>query len=105
MIEYPIRKYDKLNRVIYIDWNGVERSIYMYWDDTEKVKIKYRLYSSDAEVEAYDKNGKVIIRNVSGKFVLDLPKLSIRNGRVSYYVDKKKLKEWQEKLENNKNKS
>jgi hypothetical protein len=105
MIEYPIKKYDKINRVIYIDWNGVERCIYIYWDNTEKVKIKYRLYSSDAEVEAYDKNGKIIIKNASGKLVLDLPKLKIRNGRISYSVDKNKIKEWQEKLENKKNKS
>jgi len=105
MIEYPIRKYDKLNRLIYIDWNGVERCINIYWDNTEKVKIKYRLYSKDAEVEAYDKNGKVIIKNVSGKFTLDLPKLKMKNGKISYNVDKNKLKEWQEKLENKKNKS
>jgi len=105
MIEYPIKKYDKLNRVIYVDWNGVERCINIYWGDTDKIKIKYRLYSSDAEVWAYDKNGKVIIRNVSGKFVLDLPRLKIKNNIVTYNVDKNKLKEWQEKLENNKNKS
>lgn len=105
MIDYPIKKYDKLNRLIYVDWNGIERLVNIYWDDTNKIKIKYRLYSNDAEVEAYDKNGKVIIRSVSGKFILDLPKLKIKNSRVLYSVDKKKIKEWQEKLENNKNKS
>jgi len=105
MIDYPIKKYDKLNRLIYIDWNGVERCINIYWDDTDKVKIKYRLYSKDAEVEAFDKNGKSIMKDASGKFTLNLPHLSIRNGKVSYSVDKNKLKEWQEKLENNKNKS
>lgn len=102
MIDYPIRKYDKLNRLIYIDWNGIERCINIYWDDTDKIKIKYRLYSDDSEVEAYDKNGKVIIKNVSGKFIIDLPRFKMKNGKVSYCIDKKLIKEWQEKLENKK---
>ena len=99
MEEYPLRKYDKLNRLIYIDFNGVERVIKIYWDDTEKVKIKYRLWKEDVEVEAYDKNGKKIFSSSGGRFNFELPRIKIRKDEIFYTVDKKKIKEWMIKLE------
>jgi len=73
--EYPIKKFDKLNRMVYVDWNGVERCINIYWGDTNKIKIKYRLWHSDTEVEAYDKNGNSIMKTSSGSLVVRLPRL------------------------------
>jgi hypothetical protein len=99
MSEYPIKKHDSLNRLIYVDWNGVERLINIYWGDTNKVKIKYRLWNDDAEVEAYDKNGNQVFNSSSGVAVFKFPRLRIEKGRVSYIVDKKKIKEWVLKLE------
>ncbi len=99
MEEYPLKKYDHLNRLIYVDWNGVERVIKIYWDDTDKVKIKYRLWREETEVEAYDKSGNQIFSSSSGNLSFRLPRLKIEYERIYYSVDKKKVKEWMKKLE------
>ncbi len=98
-MEFPIKKYDHLNRMIYVDWNGVERCINIYWDDTNKIKIKYRLWHKEIEVEAYDKKGRIVFRNSAGVSVLKFPRLRIENGKMIYIVDKKKIIEWLNKLE------
>jgi hypothetical protein len=98
-MEYPVKKFDHLNRLIYVDWNGIERCINIYWGDTNKVKIKYRLWNQEAEVEAYDKNGNVVFETISGAPVLKFPRLKIEKGRIAYCVDKKKVNEWMLKLE------
>lgn len=94
MNDYPIKNFDKLNRMVYVDWNGVERCINVYWDDTDKVKIKYRLWHNDAEVEAYDRNGKTIIKSSSGMVSIRFPRLTIENRKISYSVEKNKIEEW-----------
>ena len=98
-MEYPIKKYDHLNRVIYIDWNGVERCINIFWDDTNKIKIKYRLWHSETEVEAFDKKGKVVLQSSAGIVTINFPRLKFSNGRLFYMVDKKILNEWIKKLD------
>lgn len=101
-MEYPIKKYDNLNRLIYVDWNGVERCINMYWDDTTNIKIKYRLWNKEAQVEAFDKNGNVIISNITGSIIIKLPKLKVNELGFYYCVEKKKIQEWMKKLDCNK---
>lgn len=104
MEEYPVKKYDKLNRLIYVDWNGVERSINIYWDDTEKIKIKYRLWNQEAEVEAFDKNGNKIFSNATGTIVIKLPRIKLEKKNIFYVIEKKKIAEWKQKLESKKKK-
>ena len=99
MEEYPIKKYDHLNRLIYVDWNGIERCINIYWDDTNSLKIKYRLWNQDAEVEAYDKKGNQILTTTSGVPIVKFPRLKIEKQNIFYIVDKKKITEWLKKLE------
>lgn len=98
MSEYPIKKFDKLNRMVYVDWNGVERIINIYWDDTNKIKIKYRLWHNDYEVEAYNLKGKIIMKYSAGSFFLKLPRLTMKDNITSYIVDKNKITEWREKV-------
>jgi hypothetical protein len=98
MTEYPLKKFDHLNRMVYVDWNGVERCVNVYWGDTNKIKIKYRLWHNDSEVEAYDKNGNIIIRSSAGLLSLRMPRLVYENGKMAYVVDKKKIEEWRQKL-------
>jgi hypothetical protein len=99
----PIKKYDSLGRMIYVDWNGIERCINVFWDDTSKVKIKYRLWHDETEVEAFDKNGNVVFKSSSGVVIVKFPKLKFKDGRLFYTVDSQKIKEWLQKLECNKN--
>lgn len=103
-MEYPFKKFDHLNRLIYVDWNGIERCINIYWDDTNKIKIKYRLWNDETEVEAYDKNGDTILQSSAGKIVINFPRLRIENGRMYYVIEKNKIKEWLLKLDCNKKK-
>ena len=101
-MDFPIKKYDHLNRMIYVDWNGVERCINIYWNDTNKIKIKYRLWHKETEVEAYDKKGNIVFRSSAGVIALNFPRLKIDNGRIRYVIDKKKVTEWLKKLESKK---
>lgn len=99
MEEYPIKKYDHLNRLIYVAWNDIERIINVYWGDTERIKIKYRLWREEAEVEAFDKSGNQVFSTSRGVPTIKFPRLKIEKNKVFYVVDKKKMKEWIEKLE------
>ena len=101
-VEYPIKKYDHLNRMIYVDWNGVERCVNIFWENTKNIKIKYRLWSEESEIEAYDKSGNVIIHCSAGKLSVKLPRFRMDNEKIKYIVDKKKIKEWIQKLESKK---
>ena len=92
---YPIKKIDNLGRTTYVDWNGLERSIYKYWTDTKKVKIKYRLYHQESSVDVYDKMGKNIISYTSGTFEINLPRLwSTKSGEIFFKIEKPRIKEW-----------
>lgn len=99
MEEYPIKKYDNLNRLIYVDWNGIERIVNIYWGETDRVKIKYRLWRDEAEVEAFDKSGNQIFSTSRGVTGIKLPRLKIEKDKIVYVVDKKKITEWLKKLE------
>lgn len=96
-IEYPIKKFDHLDRMIYVDWNGIERCINIFWDDTKKIKIKYRLWYNETEVEAYDKKGNIILQSSTG--IMKFPRLKIKDGILFYVVEGKKIKEWLQKLD------
>lgn len=92
---YPIKKTDYLDRPIYVDWNGIERTIYKYWDKTKKVKIKWRLFNQEASFDAYDKNGKNIISYSSGTLEINLPWVwADQQGEIGFKVDKSKLIRW-----------
>ena len=93
---YPLlKKVDNLGRTIYIDWNGVERTIYVYYGDTSKMKLKYRLFHKETSLDAYDTSGKSILSYDAGKFEINVPGVWIsKDGEVNFRVDKIKLKEW-----------
>ncbi len=94
-VVYPIRKTDNLGRQTYVDWNGVERTIYKYWGDTKKIKVKYRLYHQEASFDAYDRLGKTIMSYASGTFEINLPRVwSDKNGDISFRTSKRKLLIW-----------
>lgn len=93
--EYPVVKNDSLGRRIYVDWNGAERSIYKYWNDTKSIKIKYRLYHDDASFDAYDKNGKNVISYSCGVLEMKLPKLWTDScGELCFCAEKNRIVKW-----------
>lgn len=106
---YPLlKKVDNLGRVIYIDWNGVERTIYVYYGNTSKVKLKYRLFHKETSLDAYNTSGKIIISYDAGKLEINIPGVWVhKDGGIDFRVDKVKLKEWKKisKIKLLKNKS
>jgi hypothetical protein len=97
-MEYPIKKYDELNRLIYVDWNGIERVIMTYWENTKQVKIKYRLFYQDQEVIVYDRFGKTIVEKSQGSLKLTLPRLIIFRGQIAYAVSPENITLWRQKI-------
>jgi len=93
--EYPIKKYDYLNRLIYINWNGTERVINRYWGTSTNIKIKYRIFGKDINTEAYSESGKQIIDYSKGKHDIILERINFNyKGLVSFCVERRKINEW-----------
>ena len=93
--KYPIRKIDNLGRLLYVDWNGIERSVYKYWKDTPNIKVKYRLFHQETSFDAYDTSGKIILSYSSGVFDINLPRLwSNKNGGIGFKIEKHRLLAW-----------
>jgi hypothetical protein len=96
--QYPIKKIDSLNRLIYIDFDGYERILNKYWGDTNLIKIKYRFFGSEIEIEAFDVNRKIIMYYSTGMFKFHLTDIKIDNNNLSFVVDKNKLFDWRKRL-------
>ena len=63
--EYPILHKDRLGRVIYAVHSEFERSVFKYYGDTTRIKVKYHYYNEDFYIDAFSKNGNVIFSTVS----------------------------------------
>jgi pullulanase/glycogen debranching enzyme len=92
---YPIKKIDNLGRLLYVDWNGIERSVYKYWKDTINIKVKYRLFHQETSFDVYDTSGKNILSYSSGVFEINLPRLwSDSYGGIGFKIEKNRLLYW-----------
>ena len=99
-----LKKTDNLGRTIYVDWNTVERTIYIYYGATTKIKLKYKLFHSETSLYAYDISGNNILSYETGRLELTLPNVWInKEGTIDFRVDRKKLLEWR-KISKSKNK-
>lgn len=97
--KYPIKQYDNLGRLIYIDHNGVERTLYRYWHDTRMVKIIYRYLGMDMTFDAYTQDGTKIISYVWGRLEVTLPGLKVHNGRIaSFGVHPTVMADWKARI-------
>jgi len=97
--DFPIKKYDYLNRLIYIDWDGNEKIINKYWGKSKSIKIKYRIFGNDINTEAYDEQGKLIINYMKGRNLILLDRIRVDNfGIIEFKVDKNIMKRWRKKI-------
>ena len=101
-IEYPIKKIDYLNRVIYIDYNGYERIVKTYWTNTNNIKVKYSYFGNEVLIQAFDKNAKKILTVSNLGYDLNLNNLIISKDRIEFVVEQNKIKDWKNKIKNNK---
>lgn len=93
---YPLlKKTDNLGRLVYVDWNGVERSIYKYWGNTNKIKLKYQLFHQEVSLDAYSTGGKNMMSYSSGIFDINLPGVwTHKNGDIAFKVKRPMLSAW-----------
>lgn len=63
--EYPKRYKDNLGRIIYALENEFERTVFMYYKDTNRIKIKYHYINKDVYIDAFSRTGEIIFSTVS----------------------------------------
>lgn len=63
--DYPKRYKDNLGRVIYALENEFERTVFMYYGDTNRIKIKYHYINKDVYIDAFSRTGAIIFSTVS----------------------------------------
>ena len=96
--EYPIRKFDYLNRLVYADWNGYERVAKTYWGETNSVKVRYTYFGKDISIDAYDENGEKLMTMTNTSFTINMGGIKMdEKGIVQFNVDKNILNMWKEK--------
>lgn len=63
--EFPSIHKDRLGRVIYAVHSEFERSVFRYYGDTSKIKVKYHYYNDDFYIDTFSRNGDVIFSTFS----------------------------------------
>lgn len=77
-----IEKKDKLNRVIYRNLNDVERVIYKYYGNTNKIKIAIRLISKEQIVNIFNKEGQIIYSDEKKSGFIKLKNIKIYKNQI-----------------------
>jgi hypothetical protein len=89
-----IEKRDKLNRLVYVNFNEVERVIYKYYGNTNKIKIKIRLVSKEQIVEIYNKEGKIIYSDETNNNFIKMKNIKIYKNKISIKLPNEIRKEY-----------
>jgi hypothetical protein len=84
-VNYPKEYRDNLNRVNYILHNEFEKTIYTFYGDTNKIKVKYIYYRKNIYFDVFSKSGDVIFSNVSNNF-LDCKVEKKYDGTIDFIV-------------------
>lgn len=63
--DYPKRYKDNLGRIIYALENEFERTVFMYYGNTNRIKVKYHYINKDVYIDAFSRTGEIIFSTVS----------------------------------------
>lgn len=77
-----VEKKDKLNRVIYRNLNDVERVIYKYYGNTNKLKVIIRLISKEQIVNIFNKKGDLIYSDEKKCSFIKLKNIKIYKNQI-----------------------
>lgn len=91
-----IEKRDKLNRLVYVNFNEVERVIYKYYGNTNKIKIKIRLVSKEQIIEIYNKEGNIIYSDEASNNFIKMKNIKIYKNKISIKLPNEIRKEYLE---------
>jgi hypothetical protein len=89
-----IEKRDKLNRLVYVNFNEVERVIYKYYGNTNKIKIKIRLVSKEQIIEIYNKEGRIIYSDETNNNFIKMKNIKIYKNKISIKLPNEIRKEY-----------
>lgn len=62
---YPKRYKDNLGRIIYTLENEFERTVFVYYGETSRIKVKYHYVNKDVYIDAFSRTGSIIFSTVS----------------------------------------
>lgn len=95
-ITYPIKKYDHLGRVVYVNWDNIERTANVYWGNTDKVKIKYSYFNNEVSFDVFTQDGINIICYNGIRLDIKLPFIIFNNYNTSFnfHINKEFKKQW-----------
>lgn len=89
--EYPIKYKDKLGRLIYLLENEFERVVFVYYGQTDRIKIKYHYINKDVYVDAFSRSGTIIFSTVS-RNVYETHVEKKFDGTLDFIVNPEKLR-------------
>lgn len=93
-----LEKRDNLNRLLYINLNGVERIIYRYYGNTNITKFIIRLFAEEQTVEVFNKKGKLIYSNFGSYKFIKLKNITVSDDYIKIKLPKKIKEEYIEKI-------
>ena len=77
-----IVKKDELDRIIYKKLNDVERFLFKYYEDTNKMKVAIRLISKEQVVDIFDRKRNVIYTSENGINSVNLSSIKIYKNKI-----------------------
>ena len=88
--KYPLEYKDKLGRVVYVLDSEFDRTIYKYWFNTNRLKIKYKYFREDVSFSAFSFAGKLILSSYKDAKSAEL--YFKYDGTIHFNVNPEKLK-------------
>jgi len=88
---YPIKYKDKLGRLIYTLENEFERVVFMYYQDSDRIKVKYHYMNNDVYIDAFSKSGDLIFSTYS-RNIFESKIEKKHDGTLDFIINPHKLK-------------
>lgn len=81
---YPKIYRDKLNRINYIIQNEFQKTIYTFYGESNKIKVKYVYFRKNVYFDVFSKTGEVIFSTVEDNFNSTVEKKY--DGTISFII-------------------
>lgn len=88
--KYPMEYHDRLGRLVYCLDNEFERTVFVYYGDTGKLKVKYQYFNKDVYFDVFSKTGELVFSSISN----NIHQTNIErkhDGSIDFIVNPKKL--------------
>lgn len=89
--KYPIEYHDKLGRVVYCLSNQFERTVFVYYEDSNRIKVKYQYFNKDVYFDVFSRSGQLIFSSISNN-VHQTNIEKKHDGSLDFIVNQEKLR-------------